>query len=108
MKYNKEEQIKINDWLESVGASYLKDREFFEYREGQLLEIAEAKEDSLFTWDEWQHTQALMGMEIPLNVSIGIVSMLWENDIEVRELKTEQSKQYYKKLDNIQRSNLTE
>ena len=98
MKYNKEEQMKINNWLKSVGAEHLVDEEFFEYKDGQLLEIANAKEDSLFTWDEWQHTQALMGMEIPLDVSIRIVGMLWENDIEIRELDTEESKQYYKKL----------
>ena len=101
MKYNKEEQAKINSWLESVGAGYLKDEEFFEYRDGQLLEIAEAKEDSLFTWDEWQHVQALMGMEISLDMSIRIVGMLWENDIEIIELKTEDSEEYYKKLKEL-------
>ena len=103
MKYNKEEQMKINDWLESVGVEYLKNEEFFEYKDGQLLEIAEAKEDSIFTWDEWQHVQALMGMEIPLDVSIRIVSMLWENDIEIRELKTDSSEKYYKKLKELQK-----
>lgn len=102
MKYNNEEQLKINNWLESVGAGYLKDVEFFEYKDGQLLEIAEAKEDSLLTWDEWQHVQALMDMEIPLNVSIRFVGMLWENDIEILELKTEDSEQYYKKLEELQ------
>lgn len=102
MRYNKEEQTKINNWLVSVGAPYLKDAEFFEYRDGQLLEIAEAKEDSLLTWDEWQHVQALMGMEIPLNLSIRIVGMLWENDIEILELKTEDSEEYYKKLKELQ------
>lgn len=103
MKYNKEEQTIINNWLESVGADYMKEKDFFEYKDGQLLEIANAKEDSIFTWDEWQHTQALMGMEIPLNVSIRIVGMLWENDIEVRELKTEDSERYYKKLEELQK-----
>ena len=99
MKYNKEERMIINEWLESVGTEPLADDvEFFEYKDGQLLEIANAKEDSIFTWDEWQHTQALMGMEIPLDVSIRIVGMLWENDIEIRELDTEESKKYYKEL----------
>ena len=102
MKYNKEQQIKINNWLESVGARYLKDEEFFEYKNGQLLEIAEAKEDSLRTWDEWQHIQALMGMELPLDMSIRIVGMLWENDIDILELKTEDSEEYYKKLEELQ------
>lgn len=102
MKYNKEEQTKINDWLESVGAWYLKDEEFFEYREGQLLEIVEANEDSLRTWDEWQHVQALMGVEIPLDLSINFVGVLWENDIEILELKTEDSEEYYKKLEELQ------
>ena len=101
MKYNKEQQEKINDWLKSVGAGYLKDEEFNEYKDGQLLKIAEAKEDSLLTWDEWQHVQAMMGMEIPLDVSIRIVGMLWENDIEVLELKTYRSEQYYKQLEEI-------
>lgn len=102
MKYNKEEQEKINDWLVSVGAPYLKDEEFLEYKDGQLLEIVEAKEDSLVTWDEWQYLQVMMGAEIPLDMSIRIVSMLWENDIEVLELKTDYSEQYYKKLKELQ------
>lgn len=102
MKYNNEEQLKINNWLESVGAGYLKDVEFFEYKDGQLLEIAEANEDSLRTWDEWQHVQALMGMEIPLYTSIRFVGVLWENDIEVLELKTEANQRYYKKLEEMQ------
>ena len=33
MKYNKEEQGKINSWLEFVGAPYLKDVDFFEYKD---------------------------------------------------------------------------
>lgn len=102
MKYNKEEQVIINNWLASVGADYMKDMEFFEYKDGQLLEIAKAKEDSLLTWDDWQHTQALMGMELPLEVAIRIAGILWENDIEIKELETEDSKQYYKKLEELQ------
>lgn len=102
MKYNKEQQKKINNWLESVGAGYAKDKEFFEYKDGQLLEIVEANEDSLRTWDEWQHVQAVMGMEIPLDMSIRFVGMLWENDIDILELKTEDSEQYYKKLEELQ------
>lgn len=102
MKYNKEQQRKINNWLESVGAGYAKDEEFFEYKDGQLLEIVEANEDSLRTWDEWQHVQAVMGMEIPLDMSIRFVGMLWENDIDILELKTEDSEQYYKKLEELQ------
>ena len=102
MKYNKEQQDKINSWLEFVGAPYLKDVEFFEYKDGQLLEIAEAKEDSLLTWDEWQHVQAMMGFEIPLDTSIRFVGVLWENDIEVLELKTDRSEEYHKKLEKLQ------
>lgn len=101
MKYNKEQQTKINNWLVSVGAPYLQDEEFFEYRDGQLLEIVEANEDSLRTWDEWQHVQALMGAEIPLDMSINFVGMLWENDIEILELKTDDSEEYYKKLKEL-------
>lgn len=102
MKYNKEEQAIINNWLKSVGAGYMKDKEFFEYKDGQLLEIAKAKEDSLFTWDDWQHAQALMGMELSLQMGIRIAGMLWENNIEIKELETEDSQQYYKKLEEIQ------
>lgn len=102
MKYNKEEQTKINNWLKSVGAGYLQDEEFFEYKDGQLLEIVKANEDSLRTWYEWQHVQALMGMELPLDMSIRIVGVLWENDIEILELKTEDSEEYYKKLEELQ------
>ena len=94
MKYNQEEQNIINDWLISVGAPYLVDEEFFEYKDGQLLEIAKAKEDSLLTWDEWQHLQAMMDMEVPLNMSIKFVGILWENDIEVLEMSTDKSKEY--------------
>ena len=102
MKYNKEQQEKINNWLVSVGVPYLQDVEFFEYKDGQLLEIVEAKEDSIRTLDEWQHIQALMGMEIPLDMSINFAGVLWENDIEVLELETEDSKEYYKKLEELQ------
>lgn len=100
-KYNDKQQQKINDWLESVGAPYLQNEEFFEYKDGQLLEIAEANEDSLRTWDEWQHVQALMGMEIPLYTSIRFVGMLWENDIEILELKNDRSTKYYKKIEEM-------
>ena len=102
MKYNKEEQVKINDWLVSVGASYLQDIEFNEYKDGQLLEIVELNEDSIRTWDEWQHIQALMGKEISFDMAMRFVNVLWENDIEVLELKTEDSEEYYKKLEELQ------
>lgn len=95
-KYSKEDQEIIDGWFRSVGASYLIGEEFREYRHGQLLEIAKAGEDSLLTWDEWQHVQALIGMEMPLNMSIKVVAALWENDIEVLELKTDKSESYYK------------
>lgn len=95
--YNADEQNKINEWLKSVGASHLIGERFYEYEDGQLLEIVEASEDSLLTWDEWQHLQALMGMKIPLEESIRFVGMLSENGIEVLELKTEKSKDYYNK-----------
>lgn len=94
MKYNSDEQKIINEWLTSVGAPYLVDEEFFEYKDGQLLEIAKAKEDSLLTWDEWQHLQTMMDMEIPLKMSIRFVGILWENDIEVLEMNTDKSKEY--------------
>ena len=92
--YSKEEQEVINDWLASVGASYLENEDFFEYRRGQLLEIANAKEDSLLTWDEWQHLQVMMDMEIPLKMSIRFVGILYENDVEVLEMSTDKSKKY--------------
>lgn len=94
MKYNSDEQKIINEWLTSVGAPYLVDEDFFEYKDGQLLEIAKAKEDSLLTWDEWQHLQTMMDMEIPLKMSIRFVGILWENDIEVLEMNTDKSKEY--------------
>ena len=94
VKYNDEEQQLINDWLISVGAPYLVGEEFFEYKDGQLLEIAKAKADSLLTWDEWQHLQTMMDMEIPLDMSIRFVGVLYENDIEVLELNTGKSKEY--------------
>lgn len=99
MKYNSDEQKIINEWLTSVGAPYLVDEEFFEYKDGQLLEIAKAKEDSLLTWDEWQHLQTMMDIEIPLKMSIRFVGILWENDIEVLEMNTDKSKEYEDKWD---------
>ena len=98
MKYNKEEQEIINNWLDSIGASYMKNKAVVEYKDGQLLEIAKAKEDSIFTWDDWQHAQALMGMELSLEIGIRIAGILWENNIEIQELETEKSKQYYKEM----------
>lgn len=94
MKYNSDEQKIINEWLTSVGAPYLVNEECFEYKDGQLLEIAKAKEDSLLTWDEWQHLQTMMDMEIPLTMSIRFVGILWKNDIEVLEMNTDKSKEY--------------
>lgn len=94
MKYTDEEQSIINDWLTYVGAPHLIGEEFFEYKHGQLLEIAKAKEDSLLTWDEWQHVQAMMDMEIPLKMSIRFVGILHENDIEVLEMSTDKSKEF--------------
>lgn len=94
MKYSEAEQSIINDWLISVGAPYLVNEEFFEYKDGQLLEIAKAKKDSLLTWDEWQHLQTMMDMEIPLKMSIGFVGILYENDIEILEMSTDKSKEY--------------
>lgn len=93
MTYSSEDQKVINKWLTSVGAKHLVDEEFFEYREGQLLEIAKSGVDSLLTWDEWQHLQTMMDMEIPLNESIRFVGILYENDIEVLEMSTDKSKE---------------
>lgn len=74
---------------------------FFEYKDGQLLEFAKAKEGSLLTWDEWQHLQIMMDMEIPLKMAIRFVDILWENDIEVLEMNTTKSKEYEEKCNNI-------
>lgn len=48
----------------------------------------------MLTWDEWQHLQIMMDMEIPLKMSIGFAGVLWENNIEVLEMNTEKSKEY--------------
>lgn len=74
---------------------------FFEYKDGQLLEFAKAKEGSLLTWDEWQHLQIMMDMEIPLKMAIRFVDILWENDIEVLEMNTTKSKEYEEKCNKI-------
>lgn len=79
---------------------------FFEYKDGQLLEFAKAKEGSLLTWDEWQHLQTMMDMEIPLKLAIRFVDILWENDIEVLEMNTTKvksmkSKEYEEKCNKI-------
>lgn len=79
---------------------------FFEYKDGQLLEFAKAKEGSLLPWDEWQHLQTMMDMEIPLKLAIRFVDILWENDIEVLEMNTTKvksmkSKEYEEKCNKI-------
>ena len=43
MKYNSIGQKIINKWLTSVGVPYLVAEDFFEYKDGQLLEIAKQK-----------------------------------------------------------------
>lgn len=93
MKYKKKDQELINNWLIGVGAPYLVDEEFYEYKDGQLLEIAKAKEDSLLTWDEWQHLQNMMGMEVPLKMAILFTGVLYENSIDLIELSTDNSKE---------------
>ncbi len=93
MKYSEEEQDIINEWLVSVGAPYLINEELIEYKDGQLLEIAKAKEDSLLTWDEWQHLQTIMNMEISLKMSIRFIGILYENDIEILEMNTDKNKE---------------
>lgn len=93
MKYKKKDQELINNWLIRVGAPYLVDEEFYEYKDGQLLEIAKANEDSLLTWDEWQHLQNMMGMEVPLKMAIRFTGVLYENNIDLIELSTDNSKE---------------
>lgn len=71
-----------------------------------MLEFAKAKEGSLLTWDEWQHLQTMMDMEIPLKLAIRFVDILWENDIEVLEMNTTKvksmkSKEYEEKCNKI-------
>lgn len=66
-----------------------------------MLEFAKAKEGSLLTWDEWQHLQTMMDMEIPLKLAIRFVDILWENDIEVLEMNTIKSKEYEEKCNKI-------
>ena len=83
MKYNNDELKIINEWLTSLAVQHLVDEDFFEYKDGQLLEFAKAKEGSLLTWDEWQHLQIMMDMEIPLKMAIRFVDILWENDLSL-------------------------
>lgn len=106
MKYNNDELKIINEWLTSLAVQHLVDEDFFEYKDGQLLEFAKAKEGSLLTWDEWQHLQTMMDMEIPLKLAIRFVDILWENDIEVLEMNTTKvksmkSKEYEEKCNKI-------
>lgn len=102
MKYNNDELKIINEWLTSLAVQHLVDEDFFfEYKDGQLLEFAKAKEGSLLTWDEWQHLQIMMDMEIPLKMAIRFVDILWENDIEVLEMNTTKSKEYEEKCNKI-------
>lgn len=93
MTYSNEEKRKINAWIAKCGAPYSNCDDFYEYKHGQLLEATE-RLGSLIDWDEWQHLQACLGTEIPLELALRISSALWENDIEVLELKTEASKTY--------------
>lgn len=101
MKYNNDELKIINEWLTSLAVQHLVDEDFFEYKDGQLLEFVKAKEGSLLTWDEWQHLQTMMDMEIPLKMAIRFVDILWENDIEALEMNTAKSKEYEEKCNKI-------
>lgn len=79
MGYTKKEKEEINTWLVHVGALSDVDEPFEEFKKGQLLEIARAEKDSIMTWDEWQHLQNMLGMEVPLEMACAISGMLYEN-----------------------------
>lgn len=96
--YTDEQKAKINSWIKRCGDLDSNFDDFREYKPGQLLEAAE-KIDSLIDWDEWQNLQACMGMELSLEMASAIGGMLWKNNIEVLELKTEESEAYYKKTE---------
>lgn len=86
-----------NKWLRSLG--HLDDdiENFREYANGQLELAINSKMDSLLDWDEWQHLQVCMDTELSMELAAKITNMLWENDIEVLELETEKSREYYNK-----------
>lgn len=85
-----------NKWLRSLGHLDNDVEHFREYKSGQLETAINSKMDSLLDWDEWQHLQACIGVEISMELAAKITGMLWENDIEVMELETSLSKEYYK------------
>lgn len=93
MSYTKKEQEEINTWLVHVGALSDVDEPFEEFKKGQLLEIARAEKDSIMTWDEWQHLQNILGMEVPLEMACAISGMLYENGIELMDMETENTKE---------------
>lgn len=95
MKYTKEEQIEINNHLKSLGTES-RCADIYEYKEGQLLEFVRNKKcnDSMLTWDEWHWLQVLLEKEISLELAVKIIGMLWENEVEVLELKNDASRKY--------------
>lgn len=93
MGYTKKEKEEINTWLVHVGALSDVDEPFEEFKKGQLLEIARAEKDSIMTWDEWQHLQNMLGMEVPLEMACAISGMLFENGIELMDMETENTKE---------------
>lgn len=105
MSMEKNELIeKGNAWLRSLGHLDNDIENFNEYASGQIEFAINSGIDSLRDWDEWQHLQACMGVELSMKLATQITSMLWENEIEVMELETEKSNQYYSaktKADNI-------
>lgn len=85
--YNSEELEKIEKWLKRIGMPDYKPDDLEEYCEGQLLE-ASKRLDSISDWDDWQQLQTMLEQELTLDLSLKFSNLLYENDIEVRNLIT--------------------
>ncbi len=83
---NDEEKKLLKEWLIKIGMPDENPEDLLEYKEGQLLEAAK-RLDSISDWDDWQELQTMLEQELSLDLSLKISNLLYENDIEVRELK---------------------
>ena len=94
--YSEEELKQIVGWLKQIGMPDEKPEDLLEYRDGQLLE-ASKRLDSITDWDDWQQLQTMLEQELTLDLSLKFSNLLYENDIEVRNLTMEkpQNKFYY-------------
>lgn len=88
MSYTQAQKEKILRWLQGAGRPQdtIEDVAFYsEFVPGQLLQAA-MENISLMDWDAWQHLQNETNEEFTFQQAMAVVSLLWQNEIEILEL----------------------